>query len=110
PALRQCAAHRRGCGRAVRLCRDCPRHGRARQGGLARKGSARMTSVEAPLSDPPEPIGLASLAKRAFDGEDLAPLSSELIQRMIAEPENAAVLMDLATIEHLYGNRGDALD
>jgi len=61
-------------------------------------------------SDPPEPIGLASLAKRAFDGEDLAPLSSELIRRMIAEPENAAVLMDLATIEHLYGNRGDALD
>jgi glutathione synthase/RimK-type ligase-like ATP-grasp enzyme len=69
-----------------------------------------MTSVAVPLSDPPEPIGLASLAKRAFDGEDLAPLSSELIRRMIAEPENAAVLMDLATIEHLYGNRGDALD
>jgi len=69
-----------------------------------------MTSVAVPLSDPPEPIGLASLAKRAFDGEDLAPLSSELIRRMIVEPENAAVLMDLATIEHLYGNRGDALD
>jgi len=69
-----------------------------------------MTSVAVPSSDPPEPIGLASLAKRAFDGEDLAPLSSELIRRMIVEPENAAVLMDLATIEHLYGNRGDALD
>ncbi len=69
-----------------------------------------MTSAEALPSDPPEPIGLASLAKRAFDGEDLAPLSSELIRRMIAEPENPTVLMDLATIEHLYGNRGDALD
>jgi len=69
-----------------------------------------MTSPEGLPGDPPEPIGLASLAKRAFDGEDLAPLSSELIRRMIAEPENAAVLMDLATIEHLYGNRGDALD
>jgi hypothetical protein len=69
-----------------------------------------MTSPEVLPGDPPEPIGLASLAKRAFDGEDLAPLSSELIRRMIAEPENAAVLMDLATIEHLYGNRGDALD
>jgi glutathione synthase/RimK-type ligase-like ATP-grasp enzyme len=63
-----------------------------------------------PPSDPPEPIGLATLAKRAFDGLDLAPLSSELIRRMIAEPENAAVLMDLATIEHLYGNHGDAQD
>ena len=72
-----------------------------------------MTSVEpalAPSGDPPEPIGLANLAKRAFDGGDLSPLSSELIRRMIAEPDNAAVLMDLATIEHLFGNRGDALD
>jgi len=70
-----------------------------------------MSPVETvPASDPCELIGLASLAKRAFDGGDLAPLSSDLIRRMIAEPENAAVLMDLATIEHLYGNRGDALD
>ena len=66
--------------------------------------------MSVPPSDPPEPIGLASLAKRAFDGVDLSPLSSELIRRMIAEPENAAVLMDLATIEHLYGNHGDASD
>jgi hypothetical protein len=72
-----------------------------------------MTSADAvvaPRSDPPEPIGLASLAKRAFDGGDLGALSSELIGRMISEPENAAVLMDLATIEQLYGNRADALD
>ena len=70
-----------------------------------------MSPVEtAPARDPSELIGLASLAKRAFDGGDLAPLSSDLIRRMIMEPDNAAVLMDLATIEHLYGNRGDALD
>ncbi|MGH7125814.1 MAG: ATP-grasp domain-containing protein [Stellaceae bacterium] len=72
-----------------------------------------MTPVESatlPPSPPPEPIGLATLAKRAFDGIDLGPLSSELIHRMIAEPENAAVLMDLATIEHLFGNHGDAQD
>jgi hypothetical protein len=72
-----------------------------------------MNVVEAtsvPPSDPPEPIGLATLAKRAFDGVDLSPLSSQLIRRMIAEPENAAVLMDLATIEHLLGNAGDAQD
>jgi hypothetical protein len=69
-----------------------------------------VAAALAPHGDPSELIGLASLAKRAFDGGDLGPLSSDLIRRMIAEPENAGVLMDLATIEHLYGNRGDALD
>lgn len=72
-----------------------------------------MSSVDpatAPISSPPEPIGLATLAKRAFDGIDLSPISSELIRRMVTEPENAAVLMDLATIEHLFGNHGDASD
>ena len=54
------------------------------------------------------PIGLAALAKRAFDGEDLTALRSELIRRMIAEPENAAVLMDLSIIERLTGDPGDA--
>ncbi len=39
-----------------------------------------MTSVEAvlaPRSDPLELIGLASLAKRAFDGGDLGPMRLE---------------------------------
>ena len=72
-----------------------------------------MTVSEQTLAlsrEPTEIIGLATLAKRAFDGLDLSPVSSELIRRMIAEPENAAALMDLATIEHLYGNAGDAQD
>jgi hypothetical protein len=69
-----------------------------------------VDSAPAPPRNPPELMGLAALAKRAFDGVDLAPLSSELIRRMIAEPENAAVLMDLATIEHLFGNHVDAQD
>ena len=54
------------------------------------------------------PIGLAALAKRAFDGEDLTALRSELIQRMIAEPRNAAVLMDLSVVERLTGDPGEA--
>ncbi|HVM80450.1 MAG TPA: hypothetical protein VMU06_15610 [Stellaceae bacterium] len=56
----------------------------------------------------PVPLGLATLAKRAFDGDDLTALRSELIQRMIAEPENAAVLMDLSIIEQLTGEPADA--
>lgn len=64
----------------------------------------------APASDPPVPMGMRALATLAFAGGDLAPISSQLIGKMIAEPENSAVLMDLAMIETLYGNRGDALD
>jgi glutathione synthase/RimK-type ligase-like ATP-grasp enzyme len=56
----------------------------------------------------PVPLGLATLAKRAFDGDDLTALRSELIQRMIAEPENAAVLMDLSIVEQLTGDPADA--
>ena len=58
---------------------------------------------------PPTPTGMRALAKMAFTGTDLAPMRSTLIQRMVMEPENAAVLMDLATIEQLFGNREDAL-
>jgi hypothetical protein len=64
----------------------------------------------APEADaPPTPMGIRTLAKMAFEGADLGPLSSSLIRRMVTEPDNAAVLMDLATIEQLFGNRGDAL-
>ena len=54
-------------------------------------------------------MGMRVLAKMAFEGTDLGPLSSTLIRRMVTEPDNAAVLMDLATIEQLFGNRADAL-
>ncbi|HYC14767.1 MAG TPA: hypothetical protein VEC75_10980, partial [Stellaceae bacterium] len=54
------------------------------------------------------PLGLAALAKRAFDGEDLTALRSHLIGRMIAEPENAAVLLDLSILEQLTGEAADA--
>ena len=66
--------------------------------------------IEIPAASPAvaTPLGLAALAKRAFDGEDLTALRSDLIGRMIADPENAAVLLDLSILEQLTGEPGDA--
>jgi glutathione synthase/RimK-type ligase-like ATP-grasp enzyme len=58
---------------------------------------------------PDTPLGVARLSKLAFDGVDLGPLRSQLIDKYIYEPENAAALMDLATIEQLLGNLEDGL-
>jgi glutathione synthase/RimK-type ligase-like ATP-grasp enzyme len=55
------------------------------------------------------PIGIAKLSKLAFDGADLGPLRSQLIDKFIFEPDNAAALMDLATLEQIDGNLADAL-
>ena len=55
------------------------------------------------------PLGIAKLSKLAFDGTDLAPLHSQLLDRYIFEPENAAALMDLSTIEQLFGNEQDGI-
>jgi len=68
--------------------------------------SATPTLGRAPAI--PAPKGVANLAERAFDGEDLTALRCELIQHMIAEPENAAVLRDLSIIEQLTGDPSDA--
>lgn len=56
------------------------------------------------------PLGIAKLSKLAFDGADLGPLHSQLLDRYIFEPENAAALMDLATIEQLFGNEQDGIN
>lgn len=55
------------------------------------------------------PLGVAKLSKLAFDGVDLGPLRSQLLDKYVFEPENAAALMDLATIEQLLGNGEDGL-
>lgn len=55
------------------------------------------------------PIGIAKLSKLFFDGADLGPLRSQLIDKYIFEPENAAALMDLATLEQIFGNLEDGL-
>src|SRR5271169_4779372 len=109
PALRQFTLGRgRGAG-GWPFRRDRAGHGGAGQGCVARPHNANpqwrdrimggsetaMTETAALIGDPATPIGMHALAKMAFSGTDLSPLSSQLIQRMIAEPENAAVLMDL---------------
>jgi glutathione synthase/RimK-type ligase-like ATP-grasp enzyme len=58
---------------------------------------------------PDTPLGIARLSKLAFDGADLGPLRSQLIDKYIYEPDNAAALMDLATIEQLLGSLEDGL-
>lgn len=52
-----------------------------------------------------EPLmGLARLMRRAFVGEDLAPLGASLIARAQADTGDAEALMDLSTVLHLTGN------
>jgi glutathione synthase/RimK-type ligase-like ATP-grasp enzyme len=55
------------------------------------------------------PLGIAKLSKLAFDGVDLSPLHSQLLDKYVFEPENTAALMDLSTIEQLMGNLEDGL-
>lgn len=59
--------------------------------------------------NPDTPLGVAKLSKLAFDGVDLGPLRSQLLDKYVFEPGNAAALMDLATLEQLSGNLDDGL-
>jgi hypothetical protein len=55
--------------------------------------------------EPAVPIGLASLAGRAFAGIDLAPIGNHLIERVAADARDAAAMMDLSIVMQLVGNR-----
>jgi hypothetical protein len=73
-----------------------------------------MTTETAPIDcaiedRPPTPIGLARLAKMAFDGVDLGPLWEQLSARALAVPPDAAALMDLSTIAMLKERRDHRL-
>jgi hypothetical protein len=57
--------------------------------------------------EPPCPIGLARLAKMAFDGEDLSPLWNALVERFNRDAADAAALLDLSEIAHLQGRPAD---
>jgi glutathione synthase/RimK-type ligase-like ATP-grasp enzyme len=54
-------------------------------------------------------IGVAPLMRRAFAGEDLAPLGQRLLERAQAYPNDAHAYMDFSTVLQLTGNRDDAL-
>jgi hypothetical protein len=60
-------------------------------------------------SDPVAPIGMAALAKMAFDCVDLGPLQQALTQRSLHDAGDAAALIDLSTIKLLGGARDEAL-
>lgn len=63
----------------------------------------------ATATSPAVPIGLARLAKLAFDGTDLNPLWHDLLARAIDSPDNAATLMDLSILANLMGKRDERL-
>jgi hypothetical protein len=68
------------------------------------------TAAGAPQSDAiATPMGIARLSKMMFDGVDLGPLWRDLIGKYIYSHDDAAALMDLATVEQLFGNREDGL-
>jgi hypothetical protein len=69
---------------------------------MTAEASARRLSGD---HEPAVPIGLASLARCAFDGADLAPIGNRLIQRVVDDGQDAAALMDLSTILQLLGDR-----
>ena len=50
-------------------------------------------------------IGLASLARMAFSGADLAPIGAQLLARAAEDPQDADALMDMSAVLHLRGNR-----
>jgi hypothetical protein len=50
-------------------------------------------------------IGLAVLARAAFEGADLRPLRAHLLDRLAHNENDANALMDLATVLHLMGQR-----
>jgi len=55
------------------------------------------------------PMGVAKLSRMMFEGQDLTPLWRELIGKYVYQREDAAALMDLATVEQLFGNLQDGL-
>jgi glutathione synthase/RimK-type ligase-like ATP-grasp enzyme len=64
-------------------------------------GESDLRAHRVPIA---QPMGIARLSKLAFDGADLRPLCNGLIDRFVAGDRDAASLMDLATLEQLFGN------
>jgi hypothetical protein len=59
--------------------------------------------------DPPALIGMAKLAKMAFDCIDLGPVQQSLTGRILRNAGDTAALMDLSAIKLLSGSRADGL-
>jgi hypothetical protein len=55
--------------------------------------------------DHPARIGVAKLTKMAFDGIDLGPLWSSLLDEVARDRSNTAAIMDMSVIAQLLGDR-----
>jgi len=58
--------------------------------------------------EPKAPIGIAKLAKLAFDGLNLSPIWMALVERVNRNPEDAAAFLDLSTIARIQGRQRDS--
>jgi hypothetical protein len=54
-------------------------------------------------------LGLATLARKVFEGADLQPIWEPLAERATTEPPDAGALMDIATLRLLTGERDAGL-
>jgi glutathione synthase/RimK-type ligase-like ATP-grasp enzyme len=70
---------------------------------------ATMPGDRVRASEPVVPIGMAALAKMAFDRVDLRPLEQSLIERFLRDAGDTAALMDLSAVKLLSGARADGL-
>ena len=55
----------------------------------------------------PTPLGNSKLATMALGGTDLAPVWNSLVERVTADPQDAAAFLDLATIAYIQGRPDD---
>lgn len=55
-------------------------------------------------------VGLAQLARLAYENADIEPLWTALVNRVSVDPTDAAALMDLSTMLILSGQREEGLD
>jgi hypothetical protein len=58
---------------------------------------------------PPMPLGNSKLATMATHGADLVPIWNSLVERVNADPRDAAALFDLATIAFIQGRPDDRI-
>jgi glutathione synthase/RimK-type ligase-like ATP-grasp enzyme len=70
---------------------------------------AAMPDDRSRADEPVSIIGVAALAKMAFDCVNLTPLQQSLTERFLRDACDTAALMDLSAIKQLYGARADGL-
>jgi len=70
---------------------------------------ADHSTADAP-SGPRAQMGLAALARRVFEGRDLAPLSARLIHQATSDLTDASAMLDLSTLAILTGDRAAGLN